>query len=162
MVRYQFVTRVIEEVAVGRVRGLAPARWHLVGVGRAVAFQPLEVAHTVGAEAPQSVIAHHAPGFVLEVIEHGLGAVVEARGLLMTRTATGVDHPATLGAGAAAGEAVSDQHVGPLGPSFQRGAGTGRAPADDQHVATFVPVHTAAIGYLQGRQHIGAGEVIGH
>ncbi|MNG19672.1 hypothetical protein D3C84_1038580 [compost metagenome] len=99
---------------------------------------------------------------MLEVIEHGFGAVVETRRLLMTRAATGVHHPAALGAGAAAGEAVGDQHVGALGPGFQRGAGTGRAPADDHHVALLVPRHTVAIGHLQGWQHVGAGEVIGH
>ncbi|MNF83899.1 hypothetical protein D3C84_662370 [compost metagenome] len=162
VVRYQFVTRVIEEVAVGRVRGLAPARWHLVGVGRAVAFQPIEVTHAVITEAPQRVVTDNALGFVLEVIEHGIGTVVKARSLLMASAATGVDHPTTFGAGTAACEAVGDQHIGALGASFQRGASTGRAPANDQHIAFFVPGHAVAISHLQGRQHFGAGDVIGH
>ncbi|MNO71127.1 hypothetical protein D3C76_620330 [compost metagenome] len=127
-----------------------------------MAFQPLQVAHAVGTEAPQGIVTDHTPGFVLEVIEHGFGAVVETRRLLMTRAATGVHHPAALGAGAAAGETVGDQYVGTLGASLQGGAGTGRAPADDQHVALFIPGHTVAIGHLQRRQHVGAGEVIGH
>ncbi|MNL22916.1 hypothetical protein D3C87_1442780 [compost metagenome] len=148
MLRDQFVAGVIEKITVRRVRSLA-ARRHLVAIGRTVAFQPVEVADAVGAEAPQGVVADHVLGFMLEVVKHGFGRVAEPCRLLMAGTATGVDHPATLGTGTATGESVGNQDIGTLGAGLQRRAGPGRAPPDNQYIAVLVPQQRAAVGDLQ-------------
>ncbi|MNG17212.1 hypothetical protein D3C84_1011820 [compost metagenome] len=121
-------------------------------VGRAVALQPFEVGHTLLAESLQSVIADHAAGFVLEVIEHRLRAVADASGALLTGTTAGVHHAATLGTGTAASEAIGNQHIDTIGPGFEGGTGTRRPPADDQHVTLFIPLQCMAVADPQRRE----------
>ncbi|MNH15057.1 hypothetical protein D3C79_746630 [compost metagenome] len=115
-----------------------------------MAFQPLQVGDTLGAEAPQRVVADHALGFVAEVVEHRLGGVREARRLLLPRAATGIHHAPTAGAGTTAIEAVGNQHIGTLGAGLQRRASPGGAPADHQHIALPVPVQRCRVIHLQG------------
>ena len=124
-----------------------------MGITRAVAFEPGQVADAVIAEFVQGGIADHALGFMLEVIKHGLRAVAETCGLLVLRAATGVHHPSALGTGTAAHEAVGNHHPGTSTAGLQRSAGTGRPPTYYQHVAGVVPVPcTQALG-LQGREN---------
>ena len=123
-----------------------------MGVAGTVAFQPVKIADAVIAEFLQGGVADHALGFVLEVVKHRLGAVVETCGLLMPGAAPGVDHPTAFGTGAAAGKAVGHDHPGAIAAGLQRSAGTRHPPTDHQHVAGVVPVPcTQALG-LQGRE----------
>ena len=139
MGRHQFVAGVIQKIAIGGIRSFAPRR-HAVGIACAVAFEPAQVVGTVIAEFAQGVVADHATGFVLEVVKHRLRGVAEAGVLLLSGTAARIHHAATLGAGAAAGKTVGDNHLGPLATGLQCGAGAGSPPTDHQYVAALVPV----------------------
>ncbi len=120
-----------------------------MGERHAVAFQPLQVGDAVATEAPQRFVTDHALGFMPQVVEHRLGAVVETRRLLVPGTTAGVYHATTAGAGTAAGKAVGDQHIGTLGTRLQRCTSPGGAPADHQHIALRLPLQVRRVGHLQ-------------
>ena len=125
-----------------------------MGITRAVAFEPGQVADAVIAEFVQGGIADHALGFMLEIIKHGLRAVAETCGLLVLRAATGVHHPSALGTGTAAHEAVGNHHPGTSTAGLQRSAGTRRAPADHQYIAGVMPIPGAEAISVQGREDL--------
>ena len=88
---------------------------------------------------------------MFEVVEHGLGVVVETGILLLPGAATGIHHASAFGTGATAGETIGDNHLRPARLCFQCRAGTCRAPANHQHIAGVVPVLLSRIGDPQGR-----------
>lgn len=130
-----------------------------MAIGRAVAFEPLQVGHTVVTKAPQRGIRDHALGLVLQVVEHRLGAVIETGRLLVASPATGIDHPAALGTGTAAGKTVGHQHIGAAGPGFEGRTGPRRPPAQHQHIAVLLPLQRVAVGDPQRFENLGAGTV---
>lgn len=152
--RHQLIAGVIQKLAIGWIRGFATGR-HAVGIGHAMPLQPGQVAGTVLAKPPQGSIVDHTLGFVLEIGEHRFGRVAEPSGLLLAGATAGVNHATAFGTGTAAGKTVGDQHVSTLGAGLKGGAGTGRPPADHQHITVVIPEHGVGIGHLQCRLDIG-------
>ena len=145
---HHFVARVVEEFALGRVRGFVV--WHGGAKAHAMAFQPALVGHAVVAKTLQRGVAHHLAHFVAQVGVHELRAVHKACLFLLRGAATGIHHTARQGAGTTAFKAVNHQHAGAFLARLQRSTGPGSAPTHHHHLGTVAPGQVFGTCHQQG------------
>ncbi|MDT4831188.1 hypothetical protein FQZ97_646860 [compost metagenome] len=132
-----FVAGVVEVIRLRRVRRLA--RRHGGGKAHAHVFEPGQHVAAALAEGLQRGLADDAAGLLAQVIRHCLRCIGVARGGLPGRAAAGIHHPAAFRAGAAAFEALGDDHARAAPCRFQRRAGTRGAEAHYHGIAGGLP-----------------------
>ncbi|MCY1445997.1 hypothetical protein D9M71_625370 [compost metagenome] len=146
--RHGLVAGVVEEVLVARVGRLH--RRHAALETGTLALQPGQLIAAAFAEIPQGVSGNGIADFLAQVVEHGLGRILDAGSSLLWRTATGIDNAAAARRGATPGKALQRQHRGALATRFQGCADTRAAETDHQQVGAVIPLHLRGIRYPEG------------